>query len=368
MRIEVYLQFMKKKPSVIFNFFSVLAVLSLIISPASAASVTSFSDTMSTVKVSTTSAPVSSNHTFVFTTPTGVGSGATIVFTFPQEFVIPAGLSFTDVDMNVGGPYLASSTLAAAPAGATVGVVRTSTTTLTITNGTTVLASSSVIYVRIGTNAIFQTTGVNQIVNATTTGNKTIGLNGTFGDTGSTTVNIITDDAVQVRAVVPQSLTFSISATSTYFGNLSAGAAKFASSTNVNGDASETIAHTLAVSTNAPYGYVITIQGSTLTSLQNASNTIPSIGLTAASSTAGTSQFGIRASSTGGTGATVATPYSFATSYAFTPTATTSSLLASGSGSTNTTTYHLRYVANVSGVQEAGNYATALTYVATASF
>jgi hypothetical protein len=334
----------------------------------SAGTISNFSDTMSTIKVSTTTAPVSANHTFQFTTPTGVGSGATIIITLPTEFVIPATLDFNDVDINVGGPFLASSTIAGSPAGATVGVARTSSTTLTITNGTTVLASSSVIYVRVGTNAIFGSAGTRQITNATTTGNKYIGITGTFGDTGTTTVNIIPDDAVQVNAIVPQSLTFSISATSTYFGNLGIGAAKFASSTGASGDTTETVAHTLAVSTNAPFGYTITLQGSTLTSLQNSANTIPTIGLTAASSSAGTSQFGIRATVSGGTGASIATPYSFSTSYAFTPTASTSAVLATGSGSTNTSTYSLRYVANVSGVQEAGVYATAITYVATANF
>jgi hypothetical protein len=350
------------------KFLVVVAALAVCTADTLAGSVSNFSDTMSSVKVSTTSAPVSSNHTFQFTTPLGVGSGATIVFTFPQEFVIPAALTFTDVDINVGGPFLASSTLNTTPAGATVGVARTSTTTLTITNGTTVLASSSVIYVRIGTNAIFQSTGVNQIVNATTTGNKTIGLNGTFGDTGSTTVNIITDDTVRITAIVAQALTFSISATSSSFGTLTNAQAKFASSTNANGDTTETIAHTLAVSTNAPGGYTITVRGQTLTSQQNATNTIPAIGGTAASSTAGTSQFGLRATSTGGTGATVASPFNFSTSYGYNATATTSATLATGSGATNVTTYGIRYVANISNLQEAGNYAASLTYVATANF
>jgi hypothetical protein len=354
---------MKKQFYTFTKPLALLLISSLTVAYVSAGSVTGFSDTLSTAKIAT-----SSNHSFVFTTPTGIASGATVIFTFPSEFVIPAGLSFTDVDINNGGPYAASSTLAASPAGATVGVVRTSTTTLTITNGTTVISPSATVYVRIGTNAINQSTGVFQIVNATTTGNKTIGLTGSFNDTGSTTVNMITDDTVQLNAVVPQSLTFTISSTSTYFGNLSTGAAKFASSTNPLGDTTETVAHTLAVSSNAPSGYTITVQGATLTSQQNASNTIPAIGATVASSTTGTSQFGIRATAAGGTGSTIASPYIQPTSYGYNGTATTSATFATGSGSTLTTTYSLRYVANVSSIQEAGVYATGLVYVATANF
>jgi hypothetical protein len=330
---------------------------------ANAAYLTSFSDTLSSAKIAT-----SSNHSFVFTTPTGVASGTTVIFSFPSEFVIPAGLTFADVDINTGGPYTSSSTLAATNSGATVGVARTSTTTLTINNGSTVISPGATIYVRIGTNALFQSTGSFQIVNATTTGNKAIGVNGTFGDIGTTTLNFVTDDTVQLSAIVSQSLTFTISSTSTYFGNLSSGSVKFASSTNTNGDTSTSSAHTLAVSSNAPSGYTITVKGATLTSQQNALNNIPAIGGTAASSTPGTSQFGIRATASGGTGFSVASPYAFSTSYGYNATATTSATLATGSGATNTTTYSLFYIANVSGVQEAGTYTTGIEYVATANF
>ena len=354
---------MKKNYYTCIKPLATLLIASLSVMYVSAGAVSGFSDTLSTAKIAT-----SSNHSFIFTTPTGVASGTTVIFTFPSEFVIPAGLTFADVDINNGGAYSGSSTLAAANSGATVGVVRTSTTTLTINNGSTVISPGATVYVRIGTNAIFQSTGSFQITNATTTGNKTIGLTGTFGDTGSTTVNMITDDTVSLNAVVPQSLTFTISSTSTFFGNLSSGSAKFASSTSSQGDSTETVAHTLAVSSNAPSGYTITVLGATLTSQQNALNNIPAIGGTAASSTAGTSQFGIRVTASGGTGSTVASPYNQATSYGYNASATTSATLASGSGSTNTTTYSLRYVANIAATQEAGTYVTGMTYVATANF
>ncbi|MBP6949220.1 MAG: hypothetical protein KBB50_04090, partial [Candidatus Pacebacteria bacterium] len=133
-----------------------------------AASLSSLSDTLSSAKINTVS-----NHSFSFVTPTGVASGAIIVITFPTDFSIPVGLTYADVDINSGAtPTTASSTLAAAPVGATVGVVRTSSTVLTITNGTTVIAPGTTVYVRIGTNAIHQSTGTFQITNATTNGSK----------------------------------------------------------------------------------------------------------------------------------------------------------------------------------------------------
>jgi hypothetical protein len=165
-----------------------------------------------------------------------------------------------------------------------------------------------------------------------------------------------------------QSLSFTISTTTIYFGTLGSGAAKFASSTNTAGDSTETSAHNLQVGTNAPSGYTITVRGQTLTSQQNSANTVTAIGATAASSTPGTEQFGIRATASGGTGFSVSSPFNFSTSYGYSATATTSATLATGSGSTNTTTYSMFYLANIAALTEAGTYAANLVYVATANF
>ena len=154
-----------------------------------------------------------------------------------------------------------------------------------------------------------------------------------------------------------------------YFGTLGSGAARFASSSNPLGDTVDaTSSHTLAVGTNAPSGFTISVRGQTLTSLQNASNTITAIGASAASSTPGSEQFGIRAIESGGTGTAVAVPYSSATSYGYSATATTSATLATGTGATQTSTYSMRYVANIAALTEAGTYAASIVYVATANF
>ena len=348
----------------IFVRISILfVILSLSVGSAVAASLTGMSDILSSAKIGT-----NSNHSFIFTTPTGIAAGSTTIITFPTEFVIPATLTFADVDINVGGPYLASSTLAAAPAGATVGVVRTSTTTLTITNGTTPFSAASTLYIRIGTNAVNQSVGTIQIVNATTTGNKAIGFSGNMADNGTTTVNMITNDTVQVSAIVPQAISFAISSNSIAFGNLGSGAPKYASSTNTLGSATDVVAHNLTVSTNAPSGYTITVRGQTLTSQQNPLNTINAVGAVPAVSSPGTEQFGIYATKSGGVNGTIATPFVTGSSFGYNATATTSVTFASGTTPTNTETYALHYIANIASLTEAGTYSANIIYVGTSNF
>jgi hypothetical protein len=340
-----------------------LLVSSLGFVTAFAASLSNMSDSLSSVKINTPS-----NHTLIFTTPTGIGSGSTTVITFQSDFAMDALLDFNDVDINIGGPYLGTTTIAAAPSGATIGVVRTSSTTLTITNGTTIIPAASTVYVRIGTNAIFGSTGTHRITNTTTNGNKTIAVAGNMSDNGTTTVTILTDDSVVVSAVVPQSLSFSISSNSINFGDLNSASAKYASSTNSTGSTVDTTAHTLTVSTNAPSGYTITLQGQTLTSQQNIANTINAIGASPTTSATGTEQFGIYATKVGGVNGTIATPYATASSFGFTSTATTSATFASGSSSTGPEVYSLHYLANIAALTEAGTYSANLVYVGTANF
>jgi hypothetical protein len=333
----------------------IVAIFGVQIPNAFAASLTTLSDTMSSLKIS---AP--SNHDISFVTPTGVAAGATIIVTLPGAFAIPAGLTFTDVDVLDNGTNV---TLAAAPAGATWGVVRTSATVLTITNGTTAVVPGRTIRIKVGTNATNQTTGVNQITNDTTTGTKSIALTGTFGDTGNIAVQMITDDTVVVTAVVPQTLSFALSANSIAYGNLDAAAARFANTTT--GSAADTVAHTVAIGTNGTGGYSISVQGGTLTS---GANTITAVGAVPAASTVGTEQFGIYATKAGGVNGTIAAPYATASSFGYNGSAASAVTFASGTSATATETFSLHYVANIAALTEAGTYTTNLTYVGTANF
>lgn len=331
---------------------------------AMAAALTTLSDTQSSLKAATLS-----DHTIQFVTPTGVAASGTIAITFPAGYSMGV-TNVNNVDFATSSSASCSgfvdATLALSPVNLTWGY-STSSQTVTFTSGTGVIAANRCIQIRIGSNATFGGTGVTQITNPGA-GSYGITIAGTFGDTGTITTTIIGDDTVAMTGTVNQSISFTISTSTIYFGTLSSIAAKFASSTNSLGDSAETVAHSLGVSTNAPSGFSLTVRGQTLTSQQNSNNTISAIGATAASSTATTEQFGLRATESGGTAVTVSSPYSSPTSYGYGATATTSSTLATGAGATASSTLSLRYVTNIAAVTEAGTYAANLVYIATANF
>lgn len=159
-----------------------------------------------------------------------------------------------------------------------------------------------------------------------------------------------------------QSLTFSISDNTIGFGTLVSSGARYATG-DTNGAASDTAdAHTISVSTNASGGYIMTLNGSTLTS---GANTVTAIGGTAAVSNAGTEQFGARLIVNSGTGS-ASTPYASA-NWAF-DTAAFPDQVASGVGDGATTVFGVRYIGNISANTENGSYNSTLTYTATATF
>ncbi len=364
-RIRIGSSFLNRTLSFVTIISIVLGVSIVHVELAHAAALSSLSDTQSSLKVSTLS-----DHTIQFVTPTGLSAGQGISITFPSGY---ATGTFAIANFDLATSTSASCVTfqdaaiqSGAASGNTWGVTQ-ATATVYLTSGTATIPANRCVQVQIGANATSGATGVSQITNPASPGSYALTIRA-GADDGTITQNIITNDTVIVSATVQQSLTFTISTTTIYFGNLGSGAAKFASSTNTAGDTTETIAHTLAISTNAPSGYNITIRGDTLTSQQSALNTITAMGATAASSTIATEQFGIRATVSGGTGATVDATFSAATSYGFDASSTTPATLATGSGSTNTSTYSLRYVANIAGTTEAGTYVASLIYVATANY
>jgi hypothetical protein len=331
-----------------------------------AAALNTLSDTQSSVKVSALS-----DHTIQFVTPTGVPAGQAVAVNFPVGWTLGA-LGTTSIALATSTSATCSGftdalvNTTAAASGLTWGVA-TTTTSVTITSNTAVIPANRCIQIRLGSNA--RAAGTTTISNPSSATSSVITISAANGtDTGTITANIITDDTVAVTGLVQQSISFVISTSTIYFGTLSSASSRYASSTNIAGDASQATAHDLLVGTNAPYGYAITVRGQTLTSQQNPLNTISAIGTTAASSTVGSEQFGIRATVSGGTGSTIGATYASTTAFGYDATATTSSLFASGSGSTNTSTYSLRYAANIAGTTEAGTYAANLVYVATANF
>ena len=289
------------------TMLSLVVGLVVVVSPAQAATITSAKDTMSRVQISTLS-----NHEILFTSPTGVASGATIIVTFNTDFSVAASLDFEDIDVshdstpdgvcNTGDTEVV---LAAAPSGATAGVVRTSGTVITFTNGTTVLAAGSELCFEIGTNATSVVTGVEQVTNATTdssASSKTVALSGTFGDSGTIALGIVDDDTVAISASVTSSLTFDLDTTASNTCSTTESAAAYSvalgtittTDTRVSG-ATDSVNHICVdLDTNASGGAVITVvsaNGSSgLVSTSVPGDTIPSASATMAD---GTANYGI---------------------------------------------------------------------------
>ncbi len=195
----------------------------------------------------------------------------------------------------------------------------------------------------------------------TTLGSMSAATNAHVGNSAAFTTQICA-----TAAAAPQSLTFSISDNSIGFGTLVSSAARYATGDTL-GSSSEVEAHQLSVTTNAASGYSVTVKGATLTSAQNSGNTITAIGGTNTASSAGSEQFGLRMTASGGTGAVTA-PYA-AAGFAYAGTASAASQVASAAtGDGVATTYSVRYLANIGATTEAGDYRGNLVYVATANF
>ncbi len=222
---------------------------------AEAANVRSFSDTLSD------SAPsVGANHTISFVTPTGVANGQTIVLNFANGPFAIGQVGFDDIDVIDDATEL---NVAASCAGTEEVGVSTSTNTITLTlcsgdggaipvNGTTTI--------QIGTNATFGVTGNHQITNPAV-GSYTIGV--TAGtDTGTTRVAIVSP--VVVTASVDTSFTFTVAGVATgtvngeaITGSSTATAIPFGS---LQADTASTAAQQLSVTTNASYGFAVTVE------------------------------------------------------------------------------------------------------------
>jgi hypothetical protein len=138
----------------------------------------------------------------------------------------------------------------------------------------------------------------------------------------------------------------------------------------------------IAASTNANFGYAITVNGPTLTS---GSNTVPAMG-TADTSKHGVGQFGMNlVANTTPTIGTAITPASNGTNFKGQPVpssgydvadtfkfASGNTIANSSNGGSNGPTdsqiYTASYIVNVSGSQPAGTYVSTLTYVCTPTF
>jgi hypothetical protein len=222
---------------------------------AEAASVTSLSDTLSD------SAPgVGSDHTITFVTPSGVANGSTIVVDFSDGPFVVGSVDFTDIDVldDVTSLSVAAN---CAGVGDEIGA-SFSGTILTIEfcsgDGATIPAAGTTT-IMIGENAAG---GNAQLVNPTV-GSYEINLTVGASDIGSTRVAIIAP--VVVTAAVDTSFTFTVAGlpggtdvnSEITTGTSTATAISFGALTANNASSA---AQRLSVSTNASYGFAVTVQ------------------------------------------------------------------------------------------------------------
>lgn len=269
---------------------------------------------------------------------------------------------FTITNTTNADPFLTSAT-AYTPAASTALVVQLDT----VTNPT---ASNTTFYVWITTWS-------------------GAGDTGTAVDTG--TVAASTANPILLSGTMPESLVFCTGATvGTTSGvpdcsTATPGTVSF--TTLFSPTATATATSQMAASTNAGKGYVITVNGATLT---NGSYTITAIGPTAASPVHGVSQFGMNlvanttATATPAPGIAI-TPASDGVNYFAYPEVNYATVdkYAYNSGDTiansgystgtpavgtNAQIYTSTYIVDVPGKQPAGTYSTTLTYIATATF
>jgi hypothetical protein len=318
------------------------------------------------------------NHLFSFTLPTGgdVGSIKFEYCTVAQESPSQTGCTGpTGLD--------ASSALLGTETGATG------------FDSTPVVVSNNVIYltrtpanVSANQQVTYQITGV---VNPTTANQTFFARISTYTSSDTTgnatdkgSVAASTANQIVLTGIVPESIIFCTGASiSTSVGGIPD--CNTATSGNIEFpdlfSPSATIATTsqMAASTNATGGYIITVNGSTLTS---GTNTIQALD-TAGASVIGTGQFGLNL--TTNTTPTIGTDvlaapdgtdlrgqavgdYATPDLFKFVSGDTVASSTNGGAGPTNAQIFTVSYIVNVPGNQVAGEYRSTLTYICTATF
>ncbi len=360
------------------KFFSAITIFSILLTSfagfsnkALAASVTTLSDTLSTLTAST-----AANHEILFNTPSGVASGGNLTVTFDSDFTGLGSITEDDVDFATGSSGTCSSATyteqATVPSGATSSQwnVTIAGQVITITSGgaSATVTAARCVRIRVGTNATNSGTGSNRISNGVAANAHSITIGGGFGDSGTASIDIIADDSVNITATVDPTITFTISDTTVGFGTLSSSAATYATS-DANGTtllpADTSGAHEMTIATNAASGYTITYNGATLTS---GGNTIDVATISSDNDgTPGTEQFALGIDDNGGN-VTIASGYDLAGTNSYSFVAGTTTAIASETGATTTETIDVQYIANIATTTEAGSYSTDITYIATGNF
>lgn len=353
---------------------ALLVVSTFPITSTRAADVSSFSDTLSTIKES-----VVANHTFTFTITDGWAADETLTLDFPAGFSNSGFANNEPEDFDItddGGEQVLVANGGCSGTALEIEVTTVDTVdpigfTFTRCNGDATIAAGSVVVIEIGTHATTGGTGNDQITNQTATQNGTDGVitltgGGGYTDTGSVAVEIVADNDVTVNATVDPRITCAFTGLTTTFASLTGSVAT--SDTNT----------TITVSTNAANGFNISVRdegNGTNPGLYKSSSPTYLIGSADGSFnntallTNDVDGFGIQGSTSGGSGASVTIDARYNQSGnnvgGLERTATN---LASATGAVASRVVTIVHKAAVSGLAAAGAYTDTLTYVCTGIF
>lgn len=308
----------------------------------------------------TTAADTNGSLTSGCTTPAGLSTTSATMGT--QS----GATGFTLVNTTNGAPYI-TRTAASVTAGTAVTYQLLSVTN---PNGTDCPANSTApsctFYVRIFTYASTDTTG---------------------GITDSGTVAASVNEQIVLTGTMPESLVFCtggvVNTTSSVPDCATATSGAIAFNQLFSPTDTATTTSQMAASTNAGFGYAITVNGPTLTS---GSNTITAMG-SSTTGVRGTGQFGLNlkanttATSTPAVGTEVApaangtnykgqsvTGYNTVDNFKFVTGDSVADSANGGAGATDAQIFTVSYIVNVPGSQAAGTYTSTLTYICTPTF
>ncbi len=165
--------------------------------PVSAATLTSLTHQTTSQEVST-----AADHTLTFTTPSGVAESETMLVTFDASFDT-SSLTEDDVDVADDSVDLTTASDCSGTEEASISIAA-DVVTITICAGDGgVIAATSEVVIEIGTNATASGTGANQTTNPSNVATYQIRVSGTFGDSGSAWIPIVTTGGIPVSLTIP---------------------------------------------------------------------------------------------------------------------------------------------------------------------
>jgi hypothetical protein len=319
------------------------------------------------------------NHFFTFTLPTS-GNVGSIQF----KYCTTAADTGSNTCITPTGLVTTSATLSSQTGATGFTINNTTNGSPYITRTASTITGPQIVTYQL--NGVTNPTAINgQTFFVRITSNTAAALGGTSVDNG--TVAAATNRSITLTGTMPESLVFCTGATvGTTLSvpdcsTVTTGAVAFNQLFSPTDTATAT--SQMAASTNAGSGYVITVNGPTLTS---GSNTVS--GLTTASAVAhGVSQFGLNlklnttATSTTAIGAEVAvaangtnyrgqatTGYNTVDIFKYNTGDTVANSANGGAGGSDAQIFTVSYIVDVPGSQPAGTYTTTLTYICTPTY